>query len=70
MQHLLEGVAAALHAGNSQVAVAHFRTARAVAKGSEHGSYWRLRRHLAKALAFGPATPRWLAPLRYLQLRF
>ncbi|MGD3967315.1 hypothetical protein QT532_22565, partial [Xanthomonas citri pv. citri] len=45
MQHLLEGVAAALHAGNSQVAVAHFRTARAVAKGSEHGSYWRLRRH-------------------------
>lgn len=70
MQHLLEGVAAALHAGNSQVAVAHFRTARAVAKGSEHGSYWRLRRYLAKALAFGPATPRWLAPLRYLQLRF
>lgn len=70
MLHILQGYAAALSQGRSTAAGMHFDTAKAIARQEGHPAYRRLLQVLSKALAFGPLTPAWLRPLRYLQLRF
>lgn len=67
---LLQGYAAAVRQGDSEVARVYFQRGKELLHGSVHPAFKRLLKTLCRDLAYGPATPRWLRPIRYLQLRF
>ncbi len=70
LRALLEGYAAALKQGDSNAARGRFYQAKLLAKGSNHPVFKRLLKSLSVALVLAEMTPKWLRPIRYLQLRF